>query len=89
MPLDLQLPSFQVSCYNCGSTKHLGEECPEENRPHLAAERAGDMRKAEQEREKDLDRQQQQATRCVAGMAGGKAASGRTSDHPPGNAPGT
>ena len=42
-----------MTCYSCGSNAHLGELCPYESRGHLAAERAGDMRKAQLERERE------------------------------------
>ncbi|GAX74639.1 hypothetical protein CEUSTIGMA_g2087.t1 [Chlamydomonas eustigma] len=46
----------RVSCFSCGSAKHLGEACPSEFRAHLAAERSGDMRAAQREREAEIER---------------------------------
>ncbi len=55
LPTYLQDPAFTTSCYCCGSTQHLGEQCPYEARPHLAAERAGDARKAQALRQQELE----------------------------------
>ncbi|GAX82469.1 hypothetical protein CEUSTIGMA_g9896.t1 [Chlamydomonas eustigma] len=46
----------RMSCYSCGSSEHLGEACPSEWRPHIAAERNGDMRAAQQERQAEIER---------------------------------
>ena len=60
-----QLPA-RVTCYSCGSASHVGEVCPSETRAHLAAERNGDMRAAQKEREADIERANATAAaRCV------------------------
>lgn len=53
--LFLQAPA-RLTCYSCGSSSHVGESCPSDSRAHLAAERSGDMRAAQREREAEIDR---------------------------------
>jgi len=36
-----------MSCYCCGAKGHRGEDCPHETRPHLSAERQGDVKRAQ------------------------------------------
>ena len=60
----------QVSCYSCGSCLHLGENCQRESRSHLAAERAGDSRKAQREREAEIERAQERAAASRRGGGG-------------------
>lgn len=43
----LQVPVASMSCYCCGAKGHRGENCPHETRPHLNAERQGDVMRAQ------------------------------------------
>uniref|UniRef100_A0A7S3R9X1 CCHC-type domain-containing protein n=1 Tax=Dunaliella tertiolecta TaxID=3047 RepID=A0A7S3R9X1_DUNTE len=50
------VPVARMSCYCCGAEGHRGEDCPHENRPHLSAERQGDVKRAQAEREAEEER---------------------------------
>ncbi|GFH32126.1 uncharacterized protein HaLaN_31292, partial [Haematococcus lacustris] len=69
-----QTPVPAVTCYCCGAEGHYGEDCPQEDRPHLKAERAGDARRAQAERDREIE-VQMAASRPW--LAGGSARGGR------------
>ncbi len=57
VPVATVQEAARLTCYVCAGDGHSGEQCPHENRLHLAAERSGgDVRQAQREREAEFER---------------------------------